>query len=410
MLDPKTIRTDFPILSQQRNNQPPRYFDSACMSLRPQQVIDAINDYYTSYGACAGRSSHWFSGETDKAIQNARQIVAKFINSTPGNIIFTHNTTEGINLIARNMQLLGAITIITSDKEHNSNYLPWLRLKQENSINNLIVIPTTADGIIDQEALEAALLKAGTQCFVTFAATSNFDGSTEPLDALISLCKAHDALVHIDGAQYLPHHQLDVTALDIDFLTFSGHKMLGPTGTGALWMKNTFVAQFEPLSIGGGTPFDVTKDSFTYLKGPEKFEGGLQHYAGIAGFGAAITYLTTILKQDPQAITDHQQYLNTIVTNYLLEHQDTVTIHGPQDPAKRPSILSFSVKNMDHHQVGYILDAQANCMVRAGRHCVHAFCNAHNIPGNVRISFYLYNTEEDCEALIETLDKILHLT
>lgn len=412
MLDMTKIRNDFPALQQKRNGEPPVYFDSACMSLKPQQVINAINEYYSTYSACAERSDHWFASATEEKVTQARQTIANYLNVATNETVFTHNTTEGINLLAFQFGRQDDNVVIVSDKEHNSNFLPWLRLQKERKIS-LEIIPTNSDTGMNLEQLEAMLKKyqdkTGSKLVSTFA-TSNLDGSSNNISAIAALTKKYGFWFHLDAAQALPHRQIHPVKENIDFLTFSGHKMLGPTSTGVFWGKEELLNMFEPLIIGGGSPFDVRYDQATLQKPPMRFEAGLQHYAGIIGFGAAIDYLVSLGENHSViAVSNHDEELNRYTSEKLLNLSDKITILGSPDASKRSSILSFTVKGMDHHQVSYLLNEQANIMVRAGRHCVHGYCNDHNILGTTRVSFYLYNTREECDTFLEVMERIVSL-
>ncbi|MCA9390317.1 aminotransferase class V-fold PLP-dependent enzyme, partial [candidate division WWE3 bacterium] len=372
MTELEDLRSDFPIYTQQRNNKPPIYFDSACMTLRPESVINAIESYYREYSACAERSDHWFAELTEKKVQDAREAVSHFLQSLPENVVFTRNTTEGINLLAFQFRRTPGGVVIISDKEHNSNFLPWKQLEIEGLIT-LEIIPTTPDSGLDLEQLEQIVEKYtdinGPKLISVFH-TSNLDGSENPISEIVSLAKKYGYQIHIDGAQGLPHKRFIPGQAQVDYLTFSGHKMLGPTGTGVFWATDDHLSQMQPMIIGGGTPLDATYDGFTLLKPPAKFEAGLQNYAGIIGLGAAVSYLDSLLEENPHCIHDHEVALNTYLTEHLIGLSDRITIIGPTDPSKRNGILSFSLKDMDHHQVSYLLNDQANIMIRAGRHCV----------------------------------------
>lgn len=412
MFDPIQIRKDFPALAQLRNNKPPIYFDSACTSLKPQSVIDAVTQYYTEYTGCAGRSDHWFAEKTQQLVQDARSHIATYINAKKKEeIVFTANTTAAINLLAYQFSQKGGV-VITSDKEHNSNFLPWLRLAQQDQIK-LEIIPTDIEtGKLTLELFEDCLNKHAHNegiKLVTVHHTSNFDGSTQDISALSRLAHKYGFYLHLDAAQSIPHTPLDVQKEDIDFLSFSGHKVLGPTGTGVFYGKTPLLETFEPLVIGGGTPLDVTYDSMQLAYPPQRFEAGIQHYAGIIGLGAAINYLTNVLQDDTTQILSHGQELNAYLTTGITGLSERIQIIGPKESADRPTILSFTLNGMHHQQVAHLLNERNNIMVRAGRHCVHAYCNAHAIAGTVRLSFYMYNTKEECDLFLNTLSEIVKI-
>lgn len=409
MFDSRKIREDFPVLSQKRNNLPPIYLDSACMSLKPRPVIDAQQAYYEQFTACSARSDHWFASETSQKVEQTRTRIAQFLNSQPQEIVFTKNTTEGINLLAYQFRTTTDNVVIISDKEHNSNFLPWKRLEQEGH-TVLVIIPTDEQGQLDLGALEAALQthEAKQHKLVSLVGTSNLDGVTYPIETIVALAKRFGFHIHIDAAQTIPHRPLDVQALGVDYITFSGHKILGPTGTGVLWGRQQLLEKMAPLVVGGGMAFDATYDNVTYQEPPARFEAGLQNYAGIIGLRAAIDYVQELL-HIPTVIEEHVQSLNTYTSQKLQALSDRVRITGPQDASARAGILSFEVHGIDHHQIAYILNDQANVMVRAGRHCVQGYTNSRDIAGTVRVSFYIYNTQEECDTFLDVMEKIMKL-
>jgi len=410
MIDLTMTRSDFPALSQAKNNKPPIYFDSACTSLKPQCVVDAVTRYYTEHTGCAGRSDHWFAEKTQQTVDKTRTLVAGYLNTKkPEEILFTANTTAAINLLAYQFNQKGGV-VITSDKEHNSNFLPWLRLAQQEKITLEIVPTTSPTGHIDMARLEDCLKKYTAYTglkLLTVHHVSNLDGSVQDITKLSTLAHTYGFFIHLDAAQSIPHMNIGVQENDIDFLSFSGHKALGPTGTGVFYGKEELLATFEPITIGGGTPLDVNYDSFQLAYTPQRFEAGIQHYAGIAGLGEAIAYLTSL--HETEDILSHALQLNTYLTQQLTQISDRVHIIGPNEAKVRPTILSFTLDGMHHQQVAHLLNERANIMVRAGRHCVHAYCNAHEIAGTVRVSFHVYNTKEECDMFVDTLSEIVKI-
>lgn len=389
------IRNDFPALSSKAV-----YLDSACMSLKPQCVLDAMNQYYTSFPACAGRSSHAWSKRVDEKIRETREGIASFINARhPDELIFTRNTTEAINLVARGLDLKKGDEVLISDKEHNSNLIPWLRLVKERGIV-LSIVPSNPDNTFSLNAFKK-LLTSKTK-LVSIVHVSNLDGVENPIEEIVTLAHAHHARVLIDAAQSAPHKTLDVKKIGCDFLAFSGHKLLGPTGTGVLYGTREALSQLEPLTSGGGTVLSSTYTSFTPETGPAQFEAGLQDYAGILGLGAAITYLKKI---SLSSIEKHERTLNELATT-LLAQIPGVEILGPHDPSKRAEIISFTLKGLDSLNAARMLSTSHNILIRGGMHCVHSWFNARKHPGTLRASFYIYNTQDDVRALVEGVKQL----
>lgn len=401
MLDINKIRADFNILNKE-NGQGPIYFDNACMSLKPKQVIDAVNEYYTDYPACAGRSSHRMGDMVTKKIKETRKLVAEFINASNENeIIFTRNTTEGINLLANSFGFSKGDVVLISDKEHNSNLIPWLVLRDKTGIV-VKILKSKEDGTFDLEKFKEEV--RGVK-LVSLGHTSNLDGVTIPAKEIIKIAHDNGALVFLDCAQSVPHKKVDVKDLDVDFLAFSGHKMYGPTGTGIFYGKSKLLEKLNPFMTGGETVVNSTFDSYEFLPVPEKFEAGLQDYAGIIGLGEAVKYLNTL---DFKDIESHEFELNSYITEEL-EKLPHIKIIGPKDAKERSGIINFYIDGMDMHQIAVMLDEMSSIAVRSGRHCVHAWFNNKNILNSVRLSLAFYNTKEEAEMVINSLNKIIKI-
>ena len=384
------IRKDFPTIDGKRV-----YLDSACQSLRPVQVINAINSYYKEFPGCGGRSIHKFGNKVSEEVDRARESVRKFINAKERKeIIFNRNTTEGINLIANSFNFQKGDKVVISDKEHNSNLLPWLFLKRRKGINLEIV--KTHNGVLDMNEFSSKVKNAK---FVSILHSSNIDGVTNDMKEITKISHENNALILVDGAQSVPHKEIDVKKLDVDFFAFSGHKMLGPSGIGALYGKKELLEKLDSFLIGGDTVKDTTYDSYILEEIPERFEAGLQDYAGIIGFGEAARYLMDIRKD----IERHEINLNKILTEKL---KGKVKILGPEDASLRGGIFSFNLPNMEPNHVAMILDEQ-NVMIRSGYHCVHSWFNARNIKGSARVSFYLYNNEEEIDKFVNASKPLL---
>ncbi|MFH1174731.1 MAG: cysteine desulfurase [archaeon] len=387
MLHPK-LREDFPLLSKYI------YLDSACMSLKPKQVIAAITEYYENYPACAGRSQHKLGELVEQKTDETRACAAKFWHARPEEIVFTKNATESINLVARSLGLKKDDVVLTTDKEHNSNLLPWLQTGCRHDI-----VPSK-NGQFDMDAF---LKKVKTAKVVAVCQTTNLDGTSVPLKEIIKEAHKVGALVLSDAAQSAPHQAIDVKKLDVDFMAVSGHKMLGPTGVGFLYGKKELLEKLNPFMTGGGTALDSTYTSVHYDKIPFRFEAGLQNYAGITGMKAAFDYLNRI---GMDTIMRHEQRLNERLSNTL--SSEKISLLGPKNPALRAGIFSFNINGMDNHTVALLLN-EHNILVRSGAHCVHSWFNANKLQGSVRASLYVYNTDEDIDTFAETLKKIVKL-
>ena len=397
------IRQDFPLFQKSINGQPPVYFDNACMSLKPLQVIKTINEYYYDYPACGGRSGHKLAETVTKKVAEARKIIAEFIGAKHAEeIIFTRNTTEGINLIAHSLKLNPGDIILTTDKEHNSNLIPWQILSKKIGVIHRVV-PSKPDNTFDLEKFESMM--SDRVKLVAMVMTSNLDGVTIPAKEIIKIAHRHGALTLLDAAQAAPHKKIDVSDLDVDFLAFSGHKMLGPTGTGVLYGKKQLLENLEPFLTGGETVEFSTYEEHKFLPIPEKFEAGLQDYAGIIGLGAAAEYLQKVGYDN---IEEQEYKLNKYLTDEILKIPKAKII-GPSDPKLRGGIVSFYIEGVDSHQIAILLDETANIMIRAGQHCVHSWFDAHNIKTSARISLYFYNTMAEAEIFVSSLNKIMKI-
>ena len=402
VLSVEKIRQDFPILQKKLSGKPLIYFDNACMTLKPASVIVAMNDYYENFPACVGRSAHKLSKLATEKYMEAREKVAKFIGAKPSEVIFTRNTTEGINLIAKCLDFKAGDVILITDKEHNSNLLPWQQLEKEKGIKHEIC-RSAADGSFDLQNFKDNLRK--NVRLVSMVHTSNLDGTTVPAKEIIQLAHKNGSLVLLDAAQSIPHKKIDVKKLDVDFLAFSGHKMLGPSGMGVLYGKFDLLKELKPFMVGGDTVRNTTYETADFLPPPEKFEAGLQNYAGAIGLAAACEYLDKIGLEN---IEKHEIELNKIITDGIKDIPG-LKIIGPQNPELRGGVISFVIDGLDMHYVAQLLDKMANIAVRSGQHCVHSWFNAHKMPGSVRASLYLYNTKEEAKVFIDTLKKIAEL-
>lgn len=396
MLKVDLIRKDFPFLSSGRI-----YLDSTATSLTPEPVLKKVLEYYHDYRANVGRGIYNVAQIATNSYENARVEVAKLINAKPEEIIFLRNSTEAINLVANGIHFNEGDKIVTTILEHHSNYIVWLRQKNTKKIE-LSVVRGDEDGLLSASDF-VPHIDSQTR-LVAITQTSNVLGVRPPIKEITKLAHDHGALVLVDGAQSVPHMRIDVRELDCDFLAFSGHKMCGPTGVGALYIKESLQELVEPLCIGGGSIEDVGIDYYRLRIGPGKYEAGTPPIAETIGMGAAATYL---MKIGMENIENHERMLTRRMLEGLAKI-DGIKIYGPKDAEKRAGIVSFNLKGMNPHDVAVALDEAAGIMVRSGHHCaLPLHKHVLNAPeGSVRASVYLYNNDEDVEAFLETLEEI----
>jgi cysteine desulfurase/selenocysteine lyase len=401
--DVDAIRLDFPTLALRFGGKPPIYFDNACTTLRPRAVIDAVADYYTRYPSCHGRTMHRFGRETTEKYRASRDRLARFIGAGKRHrLVFVRNVTEAINLVARGLSFEPGQAVVTGAAEHNSNLLPWQRLARDRGGQvERRIVPLARDLTFDFAAYEARL--DGRVRLVSFAHTSNLTGCTIPAREVVRKAHEHGALVFLDGAQSAPHHEVDVERLGVDFFAFSCHKMLGPSGFGVLCATEEALKAVEPLLTGGETVLDSTYEEATFAGPPDRYEAGLQDYAGAIGAAAAADYLDRVGKA---AVHQHEIDLNRHLTDALLK-MPGVHLLGPTDPALRGGIANFCVDGFDPIELAMLLDRTSNIMVRAGVHCVHSWFHASRSPQSIRVSFYLYNTHDEVDLLIADLARLL---
>lgn len=395
-LDAAAIRADFPVLAEQVHGLPLVYLDNAATSQKPQAVINALQTYYESYNANIHRGLHALSERATAEYEDARARVARFINAPrPHEVIFTRGTTEAINLVARGWgdEHVGVgDEILLTEMEHHSNLVPWQMLAERRGAA-LRYIPMDVEGRIDLEAY-ARMFGPRTR-LVTVAHMSNVLGTITPAAEMIRIAHEHDVPVLLDAAQSIPHLPVDVQVLGADFVAFSGHKMLGPTGIGVLYGRETLLDAMEPL-FGGGSMIRVVElhqSSWTGL--PEKLEGGTPNIAGAIGLGTAVDYLDEVGMAN---ITAHEHELTEHALN-LLSDLDGVRVFGPPDATDRGGVISFYVGDVHPHDVGTLLDADG-IAVRAGHHCAQPLMRKLGVAATARASLYLYNTaaEVDCLA------------
>ena len=399
--DAALVKKDFPLLQRRINDKPLVYLDSANTSQKPQQVIDAMSQFMETTYAPINRSAYQLAAESTDAFENARSLCRTFINAPRTNeIIFTKNTTEALNLVAHSWggaNLQPGDVVVLTHMEHHANIVPWHMLVQSRGIQ-LRWVPLTSDGQLDLTNLDE-LLK-GAKVF-SFTAMSNVLGTLTPVKQLCAAAHAAGALAIVDGCQYVPHNVTDVTEWDADFLTFSSHKMCGPSGIGVLWGREELLNAMPPFLGGGNMIGDVRLDGFTCAELPDKFEAGTPPITEVIGLGAAITYLNAIGMSN---IRQHEKETITYALSALHErYGNDITIHGPTDPEVRGTALSFKFKDVHPHDLSQVLD-QSNICVRAGHHCAKPLMRLLGANATARASFYLYNSLDDVDALVNALE------
>ena len=393
-MDVSKLRKDFPILN---SDDSPIYFDSACMTLRPSQVIDAVIEYYTDYPACGGRSVHKLSWQVTENFEMARDSLRRFLGAEkPSEIVFTKNATEGMNIVASGLNLGKGDKVLTSDKEHNANVVPWHHLAKYQGIN-YEVLPARDNYYFDTELLKEKLT-SDTKLF-SFVHTSNLDGYTNPAKEIIEICHDKNVKVMMDAAQSVPHQDVNVVDLDVDFAAISAHKFCGPSGMGALYGKYDELSSLIPPFVGGSTVVNSTYNDYKLLPPPSCFEPGLQDYAGAIGSGVAADYITKIGRKN---IYEHEIKLNTLMTERL-KNVDGIDVVGPPNPKERGGIMSFNLEGWDPTEIAMHLDEEYNIAIRSGMHCVHSWFNSRGIDGTARSSVYFYNTEDEVKRFTDSI-------
>ena len=400
----ENLRKDFPILQRTvRDNKRLVYLDNASTTQKPNQVIDAISDYYRNYNSNIHRAVYALAEEATEAYEKTRDKIATFINvKDRQEIIFVRGTTEAINLVAyawgRSHIKEGDI-IVTTEYEHHSNIVPWQLLTQEKSAK-LEYIGMDDNGELILDDLDK-YLATGKVKLVTFSLMSNVLGTITDADKIIEKCKAAGVLTLIDAAQAVPHMKVDIEKLGCDFFAFSGHKMLGPTGIGVLWAKTSVLETMIPFQGGGDMIREVHKYETTWNDLPYKFEAGTPNIADVIGFGAAIDYLTKIGMDN---VREHEVELTKYAIEKLSEIKG-IHIYGTKDISKRGGVISFNFADVHPHDVAQIIDGEG-IAVRSGHHCAQVLMERLNVAATSRASFYIYNTKEDVDALVSSLNKV----
>ena len=395
-MDVVSIRKDFPII----RNGKGVYLDSACQSLKPDCVIQKMMEYYNEYPACGGRSVHSMGTRVSMEMDETREKLASFFGcDDPNEFVFTKNTTEGMNTIARGFGLKKGDVVVTTDVEHNSNHVQWLQLADEIGIERRYC-RTSLEGEFDIENFKKVMDRKVK--LVSMGHTSNVTGCTIPVKEIVEIAHDHGAAVAIDGAQSAPHMPIDLKDHDVDFFCASLHKMLAPTAVGMMYGKADRLKELKPLMYGGGIVGLTTYDSVKISPAPEKFEAGLGNYSGIIGAGAALDYLSKIGMKN---ISEHERYLQRKIQDAVKEI-DGLSIVGPEDPDKRGGVFSFNIKGLSSHDISMMLDNMDSIMIRSGMHCAHPFFVSRGIDGSARASVYLYNDDSDIDRFITALKKL----
>ncbi len=401
MLNAKAIQKDFPILSREINGKRLVYLDNAATSQKPQSVIEAEKAFYEQSNSNIHRGIHTLSEEATKQYEAVREKVAAFIGAgSTESIIFTRNTTEAINLVAwswARKNLKPGNEILLTAMEHHSNLVPWQLVAQATGAK-LLFVPLTPDGQLDLKAF-ARLLSRRTK-LVSFTAMSNALGTLTPVKEITQKAHAVGAKVLVDAAQAVAHAPLKVSDIQCDFLAFSAHKMLGPTGVGVLYGRPEILNEMDPFLGGGDMILEVWRDHATWNELPWKFEAGTPNIAGVIAFGAAIDYLNKI---GMASIRQHEKEL-TAYALAELQKDPHVTIYGPKDAEKQGGVISFNYGTIHPHDVGTLLDREG-IAIRAGHHCCQPLMRDYGISGTNRASFYIYNTKEDIDALVAAIKK-----
>jgi cysteine desulfurase/selenocysteine lyase len=408
MLDPYKIRQDFPILKRKINNHPLIYLDNAATTQKPKQVIEAIKEFYENHNANVHRAIHTLSQESSELYENAHEEVAKFINADGmEEIIFVRGTTEAINLVAYAWGLHNLESedeVLVTLMEHHSNIVPWEILSRTKGFK-VKYVEVNDDGTLNYESFENAI--SPKTKIVCLAHVSNVTGVINDVKRVAKIAHEYGTLVLVDGAQSVPHLPVDVKDLDIDFLAFSGHKMLGPTGIGALYGKREILEEMKPFHGGGSMIKGVTFSTMTRRCSvslndlPWKFEGGTPNICGGIGLMAAVKYLKSVGMEN---VKEHEEILTEYAIGRMQECEK-IKIYGPEDASVKCGILPFGIEGLSSHDVALFLDSYG-IMIRSGFHCAQPLHEKLRLKSSARASFYIYNTREEIDRLIEALKEI----
>ena len=405
MFDVEKIRQDFPILSRKVYDKPLIYLDNAATTQKPRQVIEALVEYYECYNANVHRGVHALSQEATERYEEARAKVARFIGADSANeIIWTRNASESLNLVAYTWaeeNIVEGDEIVVTPYEHHSNLVPWQKVARDKGAKLRVLPMLEDDNSLDMSRVDEFITQRTKLLAVVHM--SNGIGIVNPVRELVDKARAVGATVLIDATQSAPHMPVDVKDLDCDFLTLSGHKMLGPTGIGALYGRQEILEGMEPFMRGGEMVLEVWYDRATWNDVPMKFEAGTPNIADAIGFGAAIDYLNDLGMENVRA---HEIALSAYALDAFKELEEDVDIFGPRDPEQRGGIISFHSDIVHPHDLGTFLDRDG-IAVRTGHHCTMPLMRELGVVATARASYYLYNTEEEIDALVDSVKRAL---
>lgn len=401
MFDPEEVRKDFPILTRKINDKALVYLDSTATSQKPQIVLDAITDYYSKHNANVHRGAHTLGDEASKMYEDARENVATFIGAShPHEIVFVRNATEALNLLVYSWgrkNIKKGDVVVISEMEHHANIVPWQQLANETGCE-LRFVSVTEDGQLDMEDLSKKIKGAK---ILSIVHVSNALGTINPAEEMIKIAKKEGVLVSLDGAQSAPHMKVNVASLGCDFYSFSGHKMLGPMGVGALWGRRKLLENMPPFLTGGGMISAVYESHAEWADLPDKFEAGTPDVASAVGLSAAVTYLDRLGMDN---VREHDRQ----ITEYALEKLSAVSgvnILGPKDANIRLGSVSFVYEVAHAHDVATILDSEG-VGVRSGHHCTMVLHKKLGVAASVRASWNVYTTKQEIDALVSALSKV----
>ena len=393
------LRNDFPIFKKKINGKELVYLDNASTTQKPYSVIDSITDFYTNYNSNIHRAVYQLAEEATELYEQSREKIANFINVRPEEIVFTRNTTESINLIAHSWarsNLKKDDGIVITELEHHSNIVPWQILCQEIG-TRLEYVGIDENGFLDLEHM-IELISSKKVKLVSLSHMSNVLGTIVPIERIIKVAHEHGIPVIVDGAQSVPHMPVNVKNMDCDFLVFSAHKMLGPTGVGVLYAKKEILEKMRPFMGGGDMIKEVFKFHTNYNEIPYKFEAGTPNIADVVGFGAAIDYLEKIGMEN---IRRHEISLTEYALESILSLK-YVTVYGPRDPKYRGGVISFNIADIHPHDLATIMNDHG-IAIRSGHHCAQVLMQRLDVPATSRASFYIYNTKEEIDKFINAI-------